>query len=147
MTMHRCTVRTGLILAGGALLFLAAGRGCVIPQANTPQYQAIAATDAQALIQNHANDPNFGIIDVRTPAEFAAGHIAGAANICVTCTDPTFSDAIAALEKTRTYFVYCGSQHRSPMAITAMQQAGFTSLYELTGGLATWTAAGLPVVQ
>ena len=147
MTMYRRTVRTSVILASGAVLFLAAGRGCVIPQANSPQYQAIAATDARALIQNRTADPNFIIIDVRTPAEFATGHIENAVNICVTCTDPAFSDAIAGLEKTRTYFVYCGSQHRSPTAIAAMQQAGFTSLYELTGGLATWVAAGLPVVQ
>ncbi len=99
------------------------------------------------MLESRANDPGFVIIDVRTPAEFAGGHIENAVNIDVNGTSPTLADAISGLDKSRTYLVYCGSQHRSPTAISIMEQQGFTSLYELIGGLAQWQAAGLPVVR
>ena len=84
-------------------------------------------------------------MDVRNPDEFAGGHIADAINVCYLC--PTFQDEIEQLDKSLTYFVYCGSDHRSPLAAAAMKAAGFTRLYDLTGGLIAWKAAGLPVVQ
>jgi phage shock protein E len=133
-----------LLITGAASLVSAFG--CSTAPPDRAQYEAVTAAAAQALIDSHADDPDFIILDVRTPAEFAAGHIASAENLCVTCTPPAFADAIADLDKTRTYFVYCGSQHRSPQAITAMQDAGFLHLYELIGGLAEWQADGLPVV-
>ena len=85
------------------------------------------------------------VIDVRTPAEFAAGHLQGATNIDVEAA--TFTDQIAALDKTDTYAVYCRSGNRSRTATQQMADAGFSTLYDLDGGLTAWTAAGLPVVQ
>ncbi len=128
---------------------LTAQQGCAPAPINTPtqQYQAVTPAEAQDLIQSRANDPNFEIVDVRTPAEFASGHIAGAVTTDVLSVSPSFSDAISGLDKSRTYLVYCGSQHRSPTAISIMQQQGFMSLYELIGGLGQWRADGLPVVQ
>ncbi len=112
-----------------------------------PFYQAVTPAEADALIQSHAGDARFVVMDVRTPDEFAAGHIAGAIDLDVNGTAPAFSDAISGLSKTATYLVYCGSQHRSPTAITALQEQGFLYLYELTGGLTQWQADGLSVVN
>ena len=85
------------------------------------------------------------VIDVRTPAEFAAGHLQGATNIDVEGT--TFSEQIAALDKAGTYAVYCRSGNRSRTATQHMADAGFTKVYDLDGGITAWTAAGLPIVQ
>jgi rhodanese-related sulfurtransferase len=137
--------KLGLVATG--LLVLWRAQGCSTLLADEPFYQAVTAADAETLLQSHADDPNFVIPDVRTAEEYTADHIAGAINLCVTCSDPVFTDALGALDKQDTYFVYCGSQHRSPMAITAMQEQGFLCLYELTGGLAQWQAASLPVVN
>jgi 3-mercaptopyruvate sulfurtransferase SseA len=84
-------------LAALGLLCLAVGQGCSTPATNNPpedqpaQYKSITATEAQALVQSHQGDPGFAIIDVRTSQEFADGHIAGAVNICVTCSSPSFT--------------------------------------------------------
>lgn len=66
------------------------------------------------------------VVDVRTPAEFAAGHIAGAINIDVESGD--FSNAIVSLDKSATYIVYCHSGRRSAIAADQMKAAGFTVL-------------------
>jgi phage shock protein E len=124
-----------------ALLF---GSGCS-GWPTTAGVQNVTPAEATALIQARAGDANFVIMDVRNPEEFAGGHIEGAVNVCFLC--PTFTDAIAALDKTKTYLVYCGTDHRAPLATAAMIDAGFTSVYDLTGGLVVWQAEGYPVVQ
>jgi rhodanese-related sulfurtransferase len=84
------------------------------------------------------------VIDVRTPTEFAAGHLSGAMNIDV--NGPTFETDIADLDKDATYFVYCHSGRRSAVATQAMSDRGFTAVYELDGGIEAWLAAGQQVV-
>ena len=84
------------------------------------------------------------IIDVRTPAEFASGHIDGAVNIDVSA--PDFTEQIAELDPAKTYAVYCRSANRSAVATDYMAQQGFGSVYDLTGGIIAWQSAGLPVV-
>lgn len=64
------------------------------------------------------------IIDVRTPAEFAQGHVVGARNIDVESAG--FAAEIAALPKSGTYLVYCRSGNRSAQAAATMRDAGLT---------------------
>jgi len=80
------------------------------------------------------------IIDVRTQEEFAAGYIAGATLIDISSAG--FVDAISALDRSATYFVYCRSGNRSATATSTMIELGFTSVYELDGGIVSWAAAG-----
>jgi rhodanese-related sulfurtransferase len=140
------SVRMDCRLGIAAVLFLAGvcGSGCIDP-APVPDVQDVTPDQAAALIQQHAGDANFVILDVRNPDEFTGGHIQGAVNLCYLCS--TFADSIASLDKSKTYLVYCGTEHRSPLAAAAMKSAGFTSLYNMTGGLAAWKTADLPVVQ
>ena len=84
------------------------------------------------------------LIDVRTPVEFAEGHIEGAVNSDI--EGGAFSAFIADLDKDTTYVVYCRSGRRSALAAQAMVSAGFTHVYDL-GGIVDWQAAGYPVVQ
>lgn len=83
------------------------------------------------------------ILDVRTPSEFAAGHIAGAT--LVDWNDPSFSSRVAELDRSKRYLVYCRSGNRSAQAVAAMRKMGFTDIVELQGGILSWEAAGLPV--
>ncbi|MDN4472887.1 rhodanese-like domain-containing protein [Demequina zhanjiangensis] len=76
------------------------------------------------------------IIDVRTPAEFAEGHLPGAVNIDVSAA--TFADEIAQLDPDADYAVYCRSGNRSRAAIETMQGAGFAALIGLEGGIGAW---------
>ena len=90
-------------------------------------------------------EPGVAIIDVRTPEEFADGHIAGAVNIPVQQAD--FATRIAALDPNATYAVYCRSGNRSQPAVAAMQEAGITDIYELESGTKGWTAEGRPLTR
>ena len=84
------------------------------------------------------------VVDVRTPSEYAAGHIQGAVNIDVEA--PTFDTEIAKLDKNATYAVYCHSGRRSGLATDAMGKAGFTHVYNLSGGISDLASAGGQVV-
>lgn len=90
-------------------------------------------------------EPGVQIIDVRTPEEFADGHINGAVNIPV--QQPDFADRVAALDPSATYAVYCRSGNRSQPAVAAMEAAGITRIYELQSGTKGWTAAGQPLTR
>ena len=87
--------------------------------------------------------PGVQIVDVRTPAEFAQGHIPGAVNIPLQQAD--FAARIARLDPTGVYAVYCRSGNRSQPAVAAMRDAGIGSVYELDSGIVGWTAAGRAV--
>lgn len=71
------------------------------------------------------------IIDVRTPKEFAEGHIEGAVNIDL--SSETFGESIAALDMSDSYGVYCRSGNRSAQAVAQMKEAGFTNVRDLGG--------------
>lgn len=85
------------------------------------------------------------LIDVRTPEEFAGGHLAGARNIDV--EGAGFVTTISALDKTKNYAVYCRAGNRSKIAMAAMQQAGLSSVFDLDGGINGWKSAGGEVVN
>lgn len=84
------------------------------------------------------------VIDVRTAAEYAAGHVPGATNIDVESAG--FAQGIAGLDQSRTYAVYCRTGSRSRTATAQMAAAGFTDVVELDGGISAWVAAGQPIV-
>lgn len=82
------------------------------------------------------------IVDVRTPDEFASGHLAGAVNIDWNAAD--FKDKAAQLDKSKPLFVYCLSGGRSASAAAALRSMGFGTVYEMQGGMMQWRAAQLP---
>lgn len=89
--------------------------------------------------------PGVTVVDVRTPEEFASGHLEGALNYDVQGAD--FAEQIKGLDPAGTYAVYCRSGNRSQAATQMMAQAGLVTLYDLDGGINDWIAAGNPVVS
>jgi len=89
-------------------------------------------------------EPGVIVLDVRTAAEFAEGHLENAINIDV--EGGQFDAGIAQLDKTKTYAVYCRSGRRSGNAVEKMSSAGFTSLFNLNAGIIDWQNQGFPVV-
>jgi rhodanese-related sulfurtransferase len=89
-------------------------------------------------------EPGVTIVDVRTPAEFAEGHLPGAVNVDV--ESGSFEQQIQQLPTDGTYFVYCRSGNRSGVATDQMATLGFTDLYDLQGGIVDWQSAGGQVV-
>ncbi len=101
---------------------------------------AITEVDAAGFLDASAR-PGAVIVDVRSPEEYAQGHLPGAVNISVEATD--FADRIAQLEPTATTLVYCRSGRRSTLAADLMAQAGFTDIVNFSsGGAADLQTAG-----
>ena len=84
------------------------------------------------------------VIDVRTPEEFASGHLEGAVNIDV--QSPDFEAQLAQLDPAGSYFVYCRSGNRSGQAIDRMTALGFTDLTNGGSVESASAATGIPVV-
>ena len=85
------------------------------------------------------------VIDVRTPAEFADGHLKGAVNIDVEST--TFAATVSKLPTAGTYVVYCKSGNRAGQAITQMKSLGFTDMVNAGSVTTASSATGLAIVQ
>ena len=97
--------------------------------------------DAKAFAEKIAVTPNPQILDVRTPEEFAAAHIDDAKN--VNWLGDSFVAGSEKLDKTKPVFVYCKSGGRSQNAVAKLEELGFTTIYQLQGGILKWDAAGL----
>lgn len=85
------------------------------------------------------------LIDVRTPEEYADGHLPNAINI--DWSNDMFSKQVATLDKSKPVFVYCHSGRRSSAAAKAMRKAGFIEVYELQDGIVGWEEDKLPTTK
>ena len=127
----------GVVLTGGCA-------GCIF-ETPTQIIENITPQEAFALIQDNQNNPDFVIIDVRTPQEFAEEYIENAINLDF--RSETFRDELNQLDKNQTYLIYCRSGGRSGDALDIMAELNFREVYNMSGGINGWKAAGLPTVQ
>jgi rhodanese-related sulfurtransferase len=84
------------------------------------------------------------IIDVRTPAEYATGHLDGALNIDVQGAD--FAAQVSQLDPDQPYFIYCRSGNRSGQAISQMANMGFSTMINGGSVQEATNYSGIPVV-
>jgi rhodanese-related sulfurtransferase len=106
-------------------------------------FTLVSPEEAAATIADPPED--LVILDVRTPEEFAEGHIEGA--VTVDFYSDSFDAELAALDPDVPYVVYCQSGNRSGQTITKMEQIGFQSVEDIDGGVVAWAEAGLPLVN
>lgn len=124
--------------------------GCVStetvpPNQETQIIENITPPEAFALIQDNHNNPDFVILDVRTPEEFADGHIENAINLDY--YSETFQDELDKLDKKKTYLIYCRSGKRSSNALNIAGELEFREAYNMLGGIIEWKAEGLPTKE
>ncbi|KZN63588.1 rhodanese-like domain-containing protein [Pseudoalteromonas luteoviolacea] len=104
----------------------------------------VASISANELIINQMSDVAFKIIDVRTPEEFAAGHIKGAINIPYDQIEA--QTALLQTLKPYTLVVYCRSGRRARIFEDVLYKRGF-NLQHLEGDFLAWKAAQLPLIR
>lgn len=85
------------------------------------------------------------VLDVRTPAEFATGHVRDAKNIAL--NDLAAKLAELAKYKDKPVILVCQSGIRSTKAMTLLKKAGFSQVVCMDGGMADWHKQGLPSVK
>ena len=83
-------------------------------------------------------------LDVRTPEEYASGHVPGAHNLDI--RSDSFADDVLALDRTVAYGVYCHSGGRSQVAVQFMLAQGFTDVTDLQTPAAAAASGGHDLV-
>ncbi|MBI5460478.1 rhodanese-like domain-containing protein [Methanobacterium sp.] len=107
------------------------------------QIMNITPQDAFKLIKENIDNPDFVLLDVRTPGEFSESHIEGA--ILLNYQSPDFRNKVQELDKNKTYLVYCRSGMRSSGCASTMNALGFENIYNISGGIMEWQRQGLPL--
>ena len=117
--------------------------GAVSCQSKTP---AVEANQSEGVINRNVGVEEFAdlinngsegvLLDVRTDREFSMGHIKGASQIDFYRSD--FQEELAKLDPEVPVYVYCRSGNRSGQAAQMMKQMGFTTVYNLQGGMGAW---------
>ena len=120
-------------------------QGATAPLAATTRFPQVTVDQAREMIQKRTGNPEFVILDVRTPEEFADGHVSGAVNLNVMGSD--FVSRLDALDRDKTYLVYCRTGNRSAQAIRVLERLGFRSVYHMFEGIVGWQKKAFPLVK
>jgi rhodanese-related sulfurtransferase len=132
----------GLVLANGSLHTTP---GAAESRSQTQIFEAVTPKQASRLIQKNKANPNFVILDVRTPEEFQEGYIEDAINLDYYAK--TFLDDLDRLDKTKVYLIYCRTDSRSGKTFGFMKKLGFQEVYHMVGGITRWKAEELPTTK
>lgn len=119
------------------LIFMGICIGC----GKKPEAVVLEPKDFQTAVKN---DTNAVVLDVRTPEEYAAGHLKDAVNIDF-LNRKTFDEAVGKLNPKMHYYVYCRSGRRSADAAKEMKGQGF-KVTDMKGGYLAWESDSLPIV-
>ena len=139
--MKRVQVRIQKLAAWVAVLAL--GLAAAAPLVAGTRITDVTVDQARELMQRRAGQTDFVILDVRTPEEFAEGHMTGAVNMNVLA--PDFASRLGMLDRGKTYLVYCRTGNRSTRAVQAMERLGFQSVFHMVEGIVGWQKKGFPV--
>ena len=109
-----------------------------------PMVQGAAATGlGPAAAVQLINREKGVVIDVCDPAEFAAGHVGGAKNIPLSDLENKLGAAVK--NKALPLILVCQTGGRSGDACKTLEKMGYTRAHNLSGGIAAWRVAGLPL--
>ena len=135
-------MKAHLRLAGILVVATLLACGAAAQAGDTPAPAATISEDALGARQA-ARDATLVVLDVRTPEEYADGHVPGAINIPHDQVEPRLAELASARDKD--VVVYCRSGKRAALALGVLQKSGFTKLLHLEGDMRAWSASGRPV--
>ncbi|MBW2415803.1 MAG: methyltransferase domain-containing protein [Deltaproteobacteria bacterium] len=115
---------------------------CALLAALSAEAQTVTDISADELVLRRSGGTPPVVLDVRTPEEFAEGHVPGAINV----PHDQIEQRIAELEpyRDREVVLYCRSGRRAGFAGETLSRAGFANLLHLSGDMSAWHAEGRP---
>jgi rhodanese-related sulfurtransferase len=113
------------------------------PEVN--KYKTISSSACDSLIQANALNPDFVILDVRTPEVWKSDHLVGSINR--NYYDADFDAQLNALPKNKIFLLHCQSGGRSAPTLAKMKTMNFAEVYEMSSGINAWKAKGLPTTS
>ncbi len=125
-----------LIIFSVTLVILLFSIGCETTVSTQDKIVQISVNEAYKRI----NQPNVQFIDVRSEAEFVAGHAVKVINFPL---DKIENDS-GKLDKSKPVYIICQTGRRSQKAAEILEKQGFNELYNVTGGTSAWISANLP---
>jgi len=135
--MKRITISVLLIL-----LIVAFGN---LAPAQEATGQSVSPRQFKALLDRHRGDPDVVLLDIRTPKEFEDAHIQGAVLLDYYSSD--YVDRLKALERDKTYLIYCRSGNRTGKSLAIFDKLGFQRVFNLNTGLIGWAREKYPLVR
>ena len=127
LKINRMYISIGILIL---ITILSISIGATLMKPQNPQLQSVPSNTFSQLI---AQESDYVLIDIRTPAEYTQEHLPGAINLDY--YSPTFSAQLDQLDKSKTYIIYCRSGSRSKGALQLMDELGFTRVFELSEGI------------
>lgn len=143
MSTRRFVIFTATMLAATASLADQVG-----PTPGQPASAPAAASTSlplispQALLERQAKkDQSLFVLDVRTPKEYAAGHVPGAVNVPY----DQVGSHLAEIPRDKDVVLYCQSGRRAGLAAAVLEANGYTKLEHLQGDIQAWLKDGRPL--
>ncbi len=107
--------------------------------APAPAAVAVALMSQEALLEHLSRHPDhLFVLDVRTPQEYAEGHVPGAVNVPY----DQLASRLAEVPKDKDVVLYCKSGRRAGIAADVLAANGYTRLSHLEGDMPAWAAKG-----
>lgn len=106
------------------------------------KYKTISAIACDSLIKANEKNPDFVILDVRTPDSWKSDHLSGSINR--NYYDADFNAQLNALPKTKIFLLHCQAGSRSAPTLVMMKNLNFSEVYEMSGGINAWKSRSLP---
>ncbi len=132
----RFVVFVGVVcVAGVFLLIWSKGRLAAEGANQMAEYRQITQKEAKEIMDS---EEGYIILDVRTPEEYADGHIAGAINLPNGEIDGSEPDLLT--DKDQLILIYCRSGNRSKQAAEKLAAMGYNNIMEF-GGIIDWPYA------
>lgn len=103
--------------------------------------EMILPAEISSLVEN---DPQFKLLDVRSPLEFSQAHIKDSINVPIDMLSSKISELSQSGQK---YIVLCRAGNRSPMAADMLIQSGIQGVKVMEGGITRWQKEGLPFIR
>ena len=117
----------------------------ILKRSSKKDIEEMEPKEAFTEIEKHRNNPDFVVLDVRTPEEYEIEHLNNAKILNV--RSGKFEDELEKMDKNKEYFIYCKAGRRSRKAAELMQKHGFTRVVNITGGISKWKSKRLPVTS
>ncbi|WP_420401733.1 rhodanese-like domain-containing protein [Flagellimonas sp.] len=122
-----------------SLRYLASIVCCLLCFSCQPQKEKVIKKIDKATMQAEALGQGVQLVDVRTPEEYAGGHIGDAINIHIKASD--FEERISQMDKEAPIYLYCKKGGRSNQAAKRLVGMGFQTVYDYSGGYDDWTTS------
>lgn len=120
---------------------------CNSPSENgdSGSFKNINAEESKQMIDENSKNDQFIILDTRTTGEYKQGHIQNSVFLDFSAKD--FYTKVAALDKEKSYLIYCHSGGRSGITMDYMKKNGFKEAWNMSGGIVSWSRSGFKLTK